>query len=148
MNDLAMKAVQRVFEYHDIPMPAEIALDAEHSVRLGQLLDNAVKARNTAEATYQWGVFDFRPADYILKKGSETIRLTEKESALLEILVKADGVRVSRDDFLRTVWRYAPNVETHTLETHIYRLRQKIEDDPANPMNIVTDGDGYRLNGL
>lgn len=147
MSDLAMTAVQRVFDHHDISMP-EVTLDAGRSVRLGQLLDNAVKAQNTAEMTYQWSIFNFRPADYTLKKDSEVIRLTEKEAALLEILVKADGQGVSRDNLLRHVWRYAPDVETHTLETHIYRLRQKIEDDPANPAIVVTDGDGYRLNGL
>ena len=147
MNDLAMKAVKRVFDHHDLSM-LDIVLDATRPVRLGQFLDNAVKAHNTLETAYQWGIFDFHPADYTLKKDEEVIRLTEKEAALLEILVKSNGQGVSRDHLLRHVWRYAPDVETHTLETHIYRLRQKIEDDPANPTIVVTDGDGYRLNGL
>lgn len=113
-------------------------------------MDQAMKAANTIEARYQWDHFDFHPSEYNLNKNGQSIRLTEKETALLEILVKAKGEAVHRDILLQNVWRYAPDVETHTLETHIYRLRQKIEDDPANPMIVVThdDGDGYYLKGL
>jgi len=147
MTDLATKAVQRLFEHHNIPA-ADITPNDATGIRLGLLMDQAVKASNMAEQRYEWGIFDFRPYDFILNKHDQAIRLTEKESALLEVLVKAGGKAVSRDDLLRHVWRYAPDVETHTLETHIYRLRQKIEDDPATPEIVVTDGDGYRLKGL
>jgi len=73
------------------------------------------------------------------------IRLTDKECAILRILHDAAGAVVTREQLLREVWDYADGVETHTAETHIYRLRQKIEADSAAPKIILTDGAGYRL---
>lgn len=69
--------------------------------------------------------------------------LTEKEAAIIAYL--HDNGQATRDDFLRDVWRYADNVDTHTVETHIYRLRRKIEQNPDNPAIIVTHDDGYAL---
>jgi hypothetical protein len=74
------------------------------------------------------------------------IELTAKECDILMTLYEAEGNRLDRQALLDRVWAYAVNVETHTLETHIYRLRQKIEDDPAKPAIILTAGDGYALN--
>lgn len=70
------------------------------------------------------------------------IELTEKEVALLVYVAQADSA-VTRADLLRDVWRYAADTETHTIETHIHRLRQKIERDPENPIFLVTTKDGY-----
>ena len=89
------------------------------------------------------GELDIR--DSLWSRGAETLRLTEKEVAILTFLKAADGKPVSREDLLHHVWSYVPDVETHTLETHIYRLRQKIEKDPSLPKIIVTQGDGYML---
>lgn len=75
----------------------------------------------------------------------EISRLTEKEVAILVFLHKSDGQSVTREALLSHVWDYADGVETHTLETHIYRLRQKIEKDPANPKILLTQEDGYRI---
>jgi hypothetical protein len=75
--------------------------------------------------------------------GGEPLRLTEKEVAILLYLYQAGGA-VSKAEILARVWGYADTAETHTLETHIYRLRQKIERDPSNPAIVLTDGDGYR----
>jgi DNA-binding response OmpR family regulator len=73
------------------------------------------------------------------------IRLTEKETNILKVLYRApDGV-VPRDVLLHEVWGYNAGVTTHTLETHIYRLRQKIEPDPSNARLLVTESGGYRL---
>jgi DNA-binding winged helix-turn-helix (wHTH) protein len=80
------------------------------------------------------------------QKGDEKpIRLTEKETAILAYLKAASGQPVTREKLLEHVWSYVPDVETHTLETHIYRLRQKIEQDASNPKIIITQGDGYVL---
>lgn len=80
------------------------------------------------------------------KKHKIKVRLTEKEQDMLLYLQNRIEESVSKEELLQRVWDYADNVETHTLETHIYRLRQKIERDPANPEFLITDEDGYRLN--
>lgn len=71
--------------------------------------------------------------------------LTDTEVRLLTCLFDANGQEVTRPDLLQTVWGYRPGLDTHTVETHIYRLRQKIEHDPANPAFVVTTDNGYRL---
>ena len=98
------------------------------------------------EAEFQIGPYVFRPAMKILvdPKGSK-LRLTEKEVAILRFLHRAERQSVPRDTLLKEVWGYNSNVTTHTLETHIYRLRQKIEDNPAESRLLVTDGGGYKL---
>lgn len=78
--------------------------------------------------------------------GADDIVLTGRECVLLEHLINAAGQPVRREDLLHGVWGYNENVETHTLETHIYRLRQKIERDPSAPEVLLTSDEGYRLN--
>ena len=73
------------------------------------------------------------------------VRLTEKETAILRFLYRAGQQPVSRETLLQEVWGYNSGVTTHTLETHIYRLRQKIEKDAANPEILVTEAGGYKL---
>ena len=98
------------------------------------------------EAEFQIGPYTFRPAMKTLldPKGGK-LRLTEKEAAILRFLHRAERQAVPRETLLRDVWGYNANVTTHTLETHIYRLRQKIEDNPAEARLLVTDGGGYKL---
>lgn len=76
---------------------------------------------------------------------AEPVRLTEKEKDILVALHGHPGPAMPRDALLEAVWAYADGVETHTLETHIYRLRQKIEDDPAKPQILLTTEAGYQL---
>jgi DNA-binding response OmpR family regulator len=98
------------------------------------------------DAEFQIGPYTFRPAskNLISAKGNR-LRLTEKEAAILRFLRRADRQVVSRETLLKEVWGYNSNVTTHTLETHIYRLRQKIEADPADARLLVTDAGGYKL---
>jgi DNA-binding response OmpR family regulator len=98
------------------------------------------------DAEFAIGPYVFRPASKSLidAKGGK-LRLTEKEAAILRFLHRADRQVVSRDVLLKEVWGYNSNVTTHTLETHIYRLRQKIEVDPADARLLVTDPGGYKL---
>lgn len=80
------------------------------------------------------------PASY-----GDGARLTEKEAAILARLARAEGAAVSKADLLAEVWGYGPGVSTRTLETHIHRLRRKIEPDPSRPRRLLTTPDGYRL---
>lgn len=95
-------------------------------------------------ATFRIGPYQFQPGAKLLTDGRRRIRLTEKEVAILKYLFRAGGV-VSREVLLNEVWGYASGLTTHTLETHVYRLRQKIEPDPANARLLVTEPGGYRL---
>ncbi|MBC7637807.1 MAG: response regulator transcription factor [Acetobacteraceae bacterium] len=94
------------------------------------------------------GPFVFRPAAKLLELPDQNrrIKLTEKEAAILKFLYRAGSVAVGRQTLLNEVWGYNAQVTTHTLETHIYRLRQKIETDPSAAKLLVTEGGGYRLN--
>ena len=98
------------------------------------------------DAIFQLGPYVFKPSMKLLLAEDESkIRLTEKETNILKFLYRAtDGV-VARDVLLHEVWGYNAGVTTHTLETHIYRLRQKIEPDPSNACLLVTESGGYRL---
>ncbi|PVA09746.1 DNA-binding response regulator [Pelagivirga sediminicola] len=98
------------------------------------------------DAVFQLGPYSFRPSLKVLvDEGGRKVRLTEKETNILKYLYRApDGV-VPRDVLLHEVWGYNAGVTTHTLETHIYRLRQKIEPDPSNARLLVTESGGYRL---
>jgi DNA-binding response OmpR family regulator len=79
-----------------------------------------------------------------LQAEGRKVRLTEKETNILKFLHASAGT-VPRDILLHEVWGYGPAVATHTLETHIYRLRKKIEQDPARAQILLTEGGGYRL---
>ena len=98
------------------------------------------------DAVFNIGPYTFKPAaKLLLDEAEKKIRLTEKETNILKYLYRAtDGV-VARDVLLHEVWGYNAGVTTHTLETHIYRLRQKIEPDPSNARILVTESGGYRL---
>ena len=89
----------------------------------------------------------FRPSAKILLDDDkkQKIRLTEMETSILKYLYRANDRVVSRHTLLSEVWGYNAGVMTHTLETHIYRLRQKIEQDPYNAAHLVTEPGGYRL---
>lgn len=98
------------------------------------------------DAALSIGPYVFRPDSLdLVHEGGKRLRLTEKEAAILSRLSNAGGAAVSRDVLLREVWGYNPAVATRTLETHIYRLRQKIELDPSNARLLLTERGGYRL---
>jgi len=98
------------------------------------------------DAVFTIGPYTFRPSSKLLvnPKGNK-VRLTEKETAILRYLYRAGQRPVSREVLLQEVWGYNSGVTTHTLETHIYRLRQKVERDASVPSILVTEGGGYKL---
>lgn len=128
---------------------AEAALTVSAPVRLGALLQKirqASRQLSPAEQAMAIGGLTFDPALSVLvtPAGAEII-LTEKEAGILKCLAAAQGAFVSRRDLLTQVWGYVDGVETHTLETHVYRLRQKLEEDPARPALLMTAEQGYCL---
>jgi DNA-binding response OmpR family regulator len=102
---------------------------------------------SSEDAVFAIGPYMFRPSAKLLQDPARgrRVRLTEKEAAILKFLYRAGANAVARQVLLNEVWGYNASVTTHTLETHIYRLRQKIEPDPANARLLVTEGGGYRL---
>ena len=98
------------------------------------------------DAVFNLGPYTFKPSmKMLLTEDEKKVRLTEKETNILKFLYRSpDGV-VARDVLLHEVWGYNAGVTTHTLETHIYRLRQKVERDPSNAELLVTEPGGYKL---
>jgi len=119
--------------------------------RLGVLLARLraqLRQHATSEdAVFTIGPYTFQPGAKLLlhDNGRRKIRLTEKETAILKYLLRAGERPTARELLLNEVWGYNPAVTTHTLETHVYRLRQKIEADPSNAALLVTEPGGYRL---
>lgn len=99
------------------------------------------------DAIFVVGPYKFQPAAKMLihDETEKKIRLTEKETAILKYLFRVGDKTVPRETLLDEVWGYNAGVTTHTLETHVYRLRQKIEPDPSNAQLLTTEPGGYRL---
>ena len=115
-------------------------------VLLARLRAQLRQHEQSEDAVFQLGPYSFRPAQKLLvAEDDRKIRLTEKETNILKYLYRASEGVVARDVLLHEVWGYNAGVTTHTLETHIYRLRQKIEPDPSNARLLVTESGGYRL---
>lgn len=116
------------------------------AVLLARIRAHLRQHEQTEDAVFTIGRYSFRPSTKLLvdERGSK-VRLTEKETAILKYLYRAGEKPVSREVLLHEVWGYNSGVTTHTLETHIYRLRQKIERDPSNAELLVTEAGGYKL---
>ncbi len=116
------------------------------NVLLARLRAQLRQHEQSEDAVFTIGPYTFQPAAKLMLYGdNKKIRLTEKETAILKYLYRAGDKVVSRDILLNEVWGYNAGVTTHTLETHVYRLRQKIEADPSNASILVTEPGGYRL---
>lgn len=115
-------------------------------VLLARIRAHLRQHEQSEDAVFTVGPYTFRPsAKSLVCEDQSKIRLTEKETAILKYLFRAGEQVVSRDILLHEVWGYNSGVTTHTLETHIYRLRQKIERDPSNAEILVTETGGYKL---
>jgi DNA-binding response OmpR family regulator len=115
------------------------------SVLLARLRANLRQSEHRDDAEFPIGPYTFRPSAKLLTDGGRKVRLTEKETAILKYLHRAGDQPIARETLLGEVWGYNAGVTTHTLETHVYRLRQKIERDPAHAKILVTETGGYRL---
>src|SRR6516165_1575871 len=117
------------------------------SVLLARLRAHLRQSEHSDDAVFMIGPYKFRPGAKLLldATGRKKVRLTEKETAILKYLYRAGDQAIGRDTLLGEVWGYNAGVTTHTLETHVYRLRQKIERDPTRAEILVTEPGGYRL---
>lgn len=118
------------------------------TVLLARIRAQLRQHEQSEDAVFTIGPYTFKPSAKLLldnERAGKKVRLTEKEAAILKYLYRAGERTVGRDLLLSEVWGYNSGVTTHTLETHIYRLRQKIERDPAEARLLVTEPGGYRL---
>jgi DNA-binding response OmpR family regulator len=116
------------------------------AVLLARIRAQLRQFEQSEDATFSIGRYTFRPsAKLLLDERGQKIRLTEKETSILKFLYRAGEKVVGRDILLHEVWGYNSGVTTHTLETHIYRLRQKIEREPSVAELLVTEAGGYKL---
>jgi len=123
-----------------------IAKPFKFPVLLARIRAQLRQHEQSEDAIFNIGPYTFKPAaKMLLTEEEKKIRLTEKETNILKYLYRAEAGVVPRDTLLHEVWGYNAGVTTHTLETHIYRLRQKIEKDPSNAALLVTESGGYKL---
>ncbi len=124
-----------------------VAKPFRFSVLLARLRSQLRQHEQSEEAVFMIGPYTFRPSAKVLIHGEtkKKVRLTLKETALLKYLYRNANMVVGRDILLEEVWGYSADVTTHTLESHMYRLRQKIESDPFDPKILITKPGGYRL---
>ncbi|MEL6288480.1 MAG: response regulator transcription factor [Pseudomonadota bacterium] len=116
------------------------------AVLLARIRAQLRQLEQSEDAIFTIGRFTFKPAAKLLTEGDgKKVRLTEKETSILKFLYRSGDQVVTRDVLLHEVWGYNAGVTTHTLETHIYRLRQKIELDPSNAEMLITETGGYKL---
>jgi DNA-binding response OmpR family regulator len=116
------------------------------SVLLAHIRAQLRSHEQSEDAIFRIGPYEFRPAGKMLiDERQRKIRLTEKETSILKYLYRAGDRPVSREELLTEVWGYNAGVTTHTLETHVYRLRQKIEPDAQSAKLLLTEAGGYRL---
>jgi DNA-binding response OmpR family regulator len=117
------------------------------SVLLARLRAHLRQSEHSDDAVLTIGPYTFQPGAKLMIDGGarKKVRLTEKETAILKYLYRAGDRVIDRDTLLGEVWGYNAGVTTHTLETHVYRLRQKIERDPAHAEILITEPGGYRL---
>jgi DNA-binding response OmpR family regulator len=146
MPVILMNGLDQTSEEHDTITIAKPFRLSELMARLRARLD-ARGVETEALASIHIGPYEFSASDKALhhRADNQRIRLTEKEAAILAFLHRMGSRAVPRQELLTEVWGYNTAVTTHTLETHIYRLRQKMEADPAKACLLVTEAGGYRL---
>ena len=156
MRKAGVKSPVMMLTGHDTDSDTILGLDSgandyvakpfKFPVLLARIRAQLRQHEQSEDAVFQLGQYTFKPAQKLLLDPKEKkVRLTEKETNILKYLYRAGSAVVARDVLLHEVWGYNAGVTTHTLETHIYRLRQKIEIDPSNARLLVTESGGYRL---
>lgn len=162
--ELIIVDLETVFEsgkYSNVPCPilfltpSKTSLPPKHSqlqkpFYLGQLKGKVEEILAETPSTLT-DVVSFGPYHLLIdsrvlcQQDGEDIRLTEKEVDILKTLYESGETPLSKSTLLKHVWQFTPGMTTHTVETHIYRLRQKIEKNPLEPCYLKTTEKGYIL---
>ncbi len=124
-------------------VPGAIAM--ARPLRLAAVLARLAQPNGAAIDGVPVGRWQVDTAQRALCIGSECERLTDREFDILKVLLEQRGQPLPREALLQAIWHYHPEADSHTVETHIWRLRQKLEADPAAPEHLVTEAEGYRL---
>lgn len=99
-------------------------------------------------ARYRFNEVEVDFEKYTATRKGEPVELTAKEYEVLQLLIQCRGEVVTRDRMLNEVWGYEAYPTTRTVDNHILKLRQKLEDNPANPRYILSIyGEGYKFVG-
>ena len=157
MRKQGVKAPIIMLTGHDTDLDTILGLDAgandyvtkpfKFPVLLARIRAQLRQHEQSEDATFAIGPYVFKPSAKLLTtEDGKKVRLTEKETNILKFLHRSTESVVPREQLLHEVWGYNAGVTTHTLETHIYRLRQKIEPDPSQARLLVTESGGYKLN--
>jgi len=118
---------------------------------LNKLIDSLNSAINlvahSEAGNLTFNKYELKPTskEILNLRNNEIIKLTEKEVSILQYLYKIKNRIVTKSELLQEVWKYNPDVTTHTIETHVYRLRQKVEHDDTSAQLIITEEGGYIL---
>jgi DNA-binding response OmpR family regulator len=145
---LCSRATAPMLIRSSVSMPASTITSSKFrfTVLLARIRAHLRQHEHSEDAVFVIGPFSFEPAaKMLLSENGSKIHLTEKESLMLKHLYRAGGKAVTRKELLEKVWGYKSGVTTHTQETHVYRLRQKIEGDHSHPQLLVTEDGGYKL---
>jgi len=141
--------LSRPADIEDLDFIPRLYLDPQHKIKLGTLLQDIIRiATHPLQYISKINLksFIFNPAEKNIIKDGVEINLTDKEAEILYYLSKNINIEVSKEIMLKDIWQYQQGIDTHTLETHIYRLRQKIEVNAENPKILTTKENGYILN--
>ncbi len=148
-----LKSIPLIYLYADKPLTEQNSLNISlkkpfslmHFVDILRSANN--KLDNSKDGYLSFGSYELHPLEKEIKNciSNEVIKLTEREVEIIKYLYKFRDIFISKTELQKNVWKYNEDVSTHTVETHIYRLRRKVEKNGASQL-IITDKGGYKLN--
>ena len=148
-----IKNIPLIFLFKDKPLPIDNSLNInlKKPFALSHFFDILRSANNkldnSEDGYLNFGIYELHPLEKEIKncRNNDIIKLTEREVGIIKYLYKFSNTFISKNELQKNVWKYNEDVSTHTVETHIYRLRRKVEKNNAQQL-ILTDKGGYKLN--
>ena len=132
-------------KFHNEIISLDIPLRIQDMFQRISISLEQIEMQNSKKLKFKESTYD--PGMRTLYNGNLNIRFTEKESQIFMCLLDNSNTQISKKDLLKKVWSYNEDIDTHTLETHIYSLRKKIEKNlKLKNLIIFLDNKGYFLN--